>query len=305
MSRQSLVNELHKQARKNFKRRHVIIKHIDDLWQADLVEMGAFAKENNGFRFLLTVIDAFSKFAWMVPLKTKSANKVTKAMESILKGKRKPDNLQTDMGKEFYNKEFQRLMEKYKINHYSTFSNLKASIVERFNRTLKNMMWKQFSMQGTYHWINIYKDLLKKYNSKKHRTIGVAPNQVSSENESLIAKNAYKYPKAFKSGKFKVGDHVRISKYKHVFDKGYTPNWTTELFKIRSVQNTNPVTYLLEDYQGQPVLGGFYEYELLQTQYPDTYLIEKIIRTKGDKAFVKWLGFSKEHNSWVNRNEII
>lgn len=305
MNREQIVDELHKQARRNFKRRRVIIKGIDDLWQADLVEMGAFSSVNKGYRFLLTVIDTFSKFAWGVALKTKAASDVTKAMENIFKEGRLPKNLQTDAGKEFYNKDFKQLMKKYKINHYSTYSTLKASIVERFNRTIKGMMWKKFSLQGTFNWINIYQTLIAKYNSKKHRTIGVAPIEVNSQNEGLIAKAAYKHTKIFKDGKFKVGDHVRISKYKHVFDKGYTPNWTTEIFKIRCIQNTFPVTYLLEDYQGQPVLGGFYEHELLRTQYPNTYLIEKIIKTRGNRALVKWLGFSDQHNSWINKNEII
>lgn len=105
--------------------------------------------------------------------------------------------------------------------------------------------------------------------------------------------------------KYSIGDFVRISKYKKIFEKGYTPNYTTEIFKIVQVNKKYPITYLLEDYQGQPILGQFYEPELLKTKHSNSYLIEKVIQRKGTKSFVKWLGFNNTHNSWVNNNEII
>lgn len=299
MDKRGIVDELHKAARRNFKRRHVIVKYIDDLWQADLVEMGAYSSENNKFRYLITIIDTFSKYAWGVPVKNKTAEEVTKAFSKILEGARKPKNLQTDDGKEFFNQKFKSLMDKHHINHYSTYSVLKASIVERFNRTLKSMMWKEFSANGSYNWIDIIKTLIKSYNNKVHRTIKMRPSDVTRKNSQELLKTAYNHLKVLAPSKFSVGDLVRISKYKHVFEKGYTPNWTTEIFKVTTVQNTNPVTYLLEDYEGNPIKGGFYEYELMKTKHPDTFLIEKIIRRKGGKQLVKWLGFNSKHNSWI------
>lgn len=304
-TKRTLVNELHKQARKNFKRRRVVMKGIDDLWQADLVEMGNYSTYNNHFRYLLTVIDTFSKYAWVAPLKSKNSTNVAKAMSDIFKLGRIPKNLQTDDGKEFFNKIFKNLMNKYNINHYSTYSVMKASIIERFNRTLKGMMWKEFSYNGSYHWIDLYKDLVNRYNRKIHRTIKIAPINVNSKNEKMLLDTVYNRLKIYRIPKFHVGDNVRISKYKHVFEKGYTPNWTTEIFKIKSVKNTNPKTYILEDYQGNKIEGGFYDEELSKTRFPDVYLVEKILRTKDDKAYVKWLGFSNQHNSWINKNEIL
>jgi len=254
---------------------------------------------------MLTVIDTFSKFAWVVPLKSKTAKEVTAAMSYIFNQGRLPKNLQTDNGKEFYNNQFSSLMQRHNINHYSTFSTLKASIIERFNRTLKGMMWKQFSLQGNYKWIHLYQDLVDMYNSKKHRTIGIQPREVSQDNEKEILQNKFNHRKVFLRGKFKIGDFVRISKYKHIFSKGYTPNWTTEIFKISKVQNTFPVTYLLEDYQGNHIKGGFYENELQETRFPDIFLVEKVLKTSGNRAFVKWLGFSSQHNSWINKKEIL
>lgn len=299
MSKREVVEELHKPSRRNYPKRRVVIKGLDDLWQADLVEMLPYSNENKNYRYLLTVIDTFSKFAWTVPIKNKTAIEVTTAMENIFNNGRSPKNLHTDDGKEFFNKSFQNLMQKYQINHYSTFTQLKASIVERFNRTLKNLMWKEFSTNGSYKWIDILPTLTETYNNSKHRTIKIKPSEVNAANEKHLLSTIYSYVKIHITPRFKVGDSVRISKYKHVFEKGYTPNWTTEIFKITKIQRTNPITYLLEDYQGNPIRGGFYELELQKTKFPDTYLIEKILLKKKNKMFVKWLGFSSDHNSWI------
>lgn len=153
--RNQVVEELHKPARRNYTRRAVDIRDIDETWQADLVEMIPYAQENKSFKYMLTVIDVFSKYAWAVPIKQKAGKDVTVAMLSILKQGRVPKNLQTDRGKEFYNKEFENLMKRYNINLYSTYSNLKASICERFNRTLKTKMWKLFSLNGNHQWLKI------------------------------------------------------------------------------------------------------------------------------------------------------
>lgn len=305
MSRRQIINELHKPARKKFKRRSVTIRGLDDLWQADLVDMSVYSSENKGFRFLLTVIDGFSKYAWALPIKNKSATVVTNAMQSIFNKKRFPRNLQTDDGKEFFNKSFRQLMKKLDINHYSTFSSLKASIVERFNRTLKNMMWKEFSMNGNYRWTGLLKKLIKKYNSTKHRTIKMRPVEVGPLNEVHLLSTVYQKRKVISRPRYSKGDHVRISKHKHVFEKGYTPNWSTEIFKINEIRKTEPRTYILEDYQQDLIQGAFYEQELTPAKHPDLYLVEKIIKRKGDQAFVKWLGFPSAHNTWVNIKDVL
>lgn len=134
-SKRQVVNEIHKPARINFKRRKVIIKALKDLIQMDLVEMIPYFKENGGYKYILVAINCFSKFVWASPLKDKSAIQVVRATEKILK-EETPLNIQTDMGKEFYNNEFKKLMKKYSINHYSAYSEKKASIVERVNRIL-------------------------------------------------------------------------------------------------------------------------------------------------------------------------
>ena len=304
--RRRLVEELHAPARRNFPRRRVIVRGYDDLWQADIVEMRPYSSFNRGHHYILTVIDALSKYAWAVPLKSKGGSETSNAIAEIIRASgRCPKNLQTDMGKEFYNADVQKLLKRRGINHYSTYSVLKASIDERFNRTLKNDMWKMFTLNGSYKWIDELSRLVSDYNARKHRTIGMRPVDVTPAVAARLLDTVYSAIKIAGPARFKVGDSVRVSKYKTIFEKGYTPNWTTEVFKIVKVQRTNPVTYLLEDYRGKSVAGAFYEYELHRAAHPDVYLVEKVLRRKGNKVYVKWLGFDGSHNSWIHKDNVV
>ena len=304
--KEQLVEELHAPARKNFPRRRVIVRGYDDLWQADVVEMRPYARFNKGHNYILTVIDVLSKYAWAVPLKSKSGNEMSETIAKIIRDdKRCPKNFQTDRGKEFYNANVQKLMKKHNINHYSTYSVMKASIVERFNRTLKNNMWKMFTLNGNYNWIDALPRLVVDYNARKHCAIGMKPIDVTPAIADKLLNTVYNNVKIAAPARFKVGDSVRVSKFKTIFDKGYTPNWTTEVFKIVKVQKTNPATYVLEDSRGNPIAGGFYEYELHRVANPDVYLMEKVLRKKGDEVYVKWLGLDKSHNSWIHKNNIL
>lgn len=137
----------------------------------------------------------------------------------------------------------------------------------------------------------------------------MSPNEVDSENEQELLDTVYKYNREYserRMAKFRVGDYVRISKYRTIFDKSYTPNWTTEIFSVRKVQyNTNPITYLLKSYQNEEIQGAMYAEELQHVQNPHEYLIEKILRRKPGYVYVKWLGFGNEHNSWIREKDIL
>lgn len=304
--KKGVVEELHKPARRKYPRRCVEIRGLYDLWQADLVEMIPYASVNKGNKYLLTVIDTCSKKAWAEPLKSKTGQDVTGAMERVLKdAKTAPKNLQVDMGSEFYNSNCKALMKKHGINLYSTYSTIKASIIERFNRTLKTKMWKEFSLRGSYKWIDMLKRLLHEYNHAVHRSIGMKPACVKKKHEKRILErldeaSKLNHRQVLPKPKLKRGDLVRLSKQKALFAKGYTPNWGTELFKVTQVKPTRPVTYILEDLKGEPIKGGFYAEELQKTKFPDTYLVEKIVRKKKNMGYVKWLGFDSSHNSWIN-----
>lgn len=299
-SKRGIVNEIHKPVRKNFPRRSVIIKGYDDLWQADLAEFIPHAKINKGYKYLLLVIDCYSKYLWTRALKSKTASEVSDAFESILKLDRKPKNLQTDDGTEFFNKSFATVMKKHDINHYSTYSVKKASIVERVIRTIKNWLYKEFSFRGNYKWIDIIKDIVLKYNNRRHRTTSMRPNNVDASTKVILKK--YSVRRILQKSKFKVGDFVRISKYKSIFEKGYTGNWTAEIFQVYRISRGNPQTYFIKDFEGIPIKGQFYGEELLKSDYPDTYLVEKVLRKRGNNLYVKWLGY--KNPTWIPKSAI-
>lgn len=310
MMKHQIVKELHKPARKNFIRRSVILKDIDDLWQADLIDMQSYKNCNRGMKYILVVIDCFSKYAWAMPIKSKSKSDVVLAFKHIIKtSMRNPLNLQTDNGTEFYNEDFKKLMKSFNINHYSTYSVKKASIVERLIRTIKNKLYKCFSLNGNYEWIGkTLNDVIWIYNNSKHRTIKFKPVEVNEQNKYEVMRNiqnSHKCTTKKRIVKLKVGDKVRISKYKSCFAKGYTPNWSTEIFIIKKVIDSNPPTFHLEDVHKQPILGSFYQEELQKVKFSNIYLVEKIIRRKGNKLLVKWLGLTDAENSWIDKKDVV
>ena len=255
---QQLANQLHKPITKNFSKRKVISNGIDKIWAADLVEMQKFGKWNKGIRYLLMVIDVFSKYGWIKPLKDKKAESVSKAFDEIFeKSKRKPSMLRTDKGSEFISKHFKELLNKTGIKMYHTENEEKSSVFERWNRTMKNRMWKMFTMNNnTVYWDKLDK-LVDDYNNTKHSILKMTPNEASKkENEEKVFVNVYSdliYWKP-KKPKFAIGDKVRISKYKRrVFDKGYTPNWTEEVFVVNKVLPTKPITYEIIDSMGEEI----------------------------------------------------
>ena len=274
------------------------------IWGADLVEMQDRSKQNNGYRYMLNVIDVFSKYAWSVPLKDKSGVTVTEAFKLIVKNSdRLPKFLWVDEGKEFYNKNMNEWLKENSITMYSTHGEHKSAVVERFNGTIKRKMWRRFTAENTNNWINMIGDLISKYNNTKHSTIEMTPVEGSKkENEAYIIGSRKPINVENKKNKFVVGDRVRISRIKGIFEKGYLPNWSEEVYNISKVQHTSPVTYILKDTLGETLQGGFYEEELQKTNQ-GIYRVEKVIKTKKIKgveyALVKWSGYNEKHNEWI------
>ena len=237
----------------------VITTGIDKIWCSDLVEMQQF-KWNKGCRYLLMVLDLFSKYGWIVPLKDKKGETVAESFKTIFKEDRKPQYLWTDKGKEYYNKNMRELLEKNSITLYSTENEEKSSVYERWNRTIKTKMWKQFTVQGNTIYLDILPKILSQYNNSKHSSIKMTPIEASKKkNESAVYFNLYGDMKqSSPKPRFKIGDKVRISKYKRkVFDKGYTPNWTEEIFLVDKIQSTNPITYRLKDLNNEKYKAAF------------------------------------------------
>ena len=299
-----LSEELHKSKRKNYPRRKIIVNHINEIFAADLVEMQKFSKLNKGYRYLLTCIDIFSKFAWVIPLKDKRGITIKNALEKIFK-QRKSKFLWTDRGTEFYNKQVQDLLNENNIKLYSTNnSEIKSAVIERFNRTFKNMMYKKSTENNNTIFYNILDELVNNYNNKYHSTIKMTPIEGSKKvNENKI-KNIYNFEKTEKPGKFKIGDRVRISLEKNIFEKSYETNWTEEIFVIYDIKYSNVPYYYLKDLNNEKLDGTFYEQELQKTKQDDLYTIEKILKTNKNKIYVKWRGYDSSFNSWIDKNTV-
>ena len=226
---------------------------------------------NDGYRFLLTVIDVLSKYAWVVPLKDKTGKSLVDALDVVFKKDgRVPERLQTDAGKEFLNKEFQRFLTSKNVLHFVTYNETKAQIVERFNRTLKNRMWRYFTFQNGRRYVEVLPSLVEGYNKAYHPSIGTAPERVTRINAQDIWHRFYGKDFVKRSTrvrfKFKVGDKVRISKKKGTFEKGYLPNWTEEVFSIALRLRRIPPVYRLREYDGTMLDGTFNEHELQRFQ---------------------------------------
>ena len=237
---------LHKPARIRFSSRKYKVSGIDDQFQADLVDMQAYAAKNDGFKHILTVIDMFSRYGWALPIKSKTAKDVKPAFESIFES-RKPIKLQTDSGLEFESNAMQAFWNLHNIKQFSVKSQYKAAMVERFNRTLKTKMWRYFTHNNTHRWLEVLPLLVEAYNNSRHRIIKMAPAEVNKDNEMKmwmsmqgLAVNA--------CHSLKVGDSVRLSKVKNVFKKGYLPSWTEEVFSVSQLLNTDPPQIKVKDY---------------------------------------------------------
>ena len=229
------------------------MNEIDDVWAADLVEMQEWKNVNKGYRYILNVVDCFSKFAWSVPLKDKKGETVLDSFKYIVKiSDRKP----------------------------------------------------------AYIWVDdMLDDLVSKYNNSYHSTIRMRPIDASKlENESEVWENLFRDDKQAKtSKKFKIGDTVRISRIKGIFEHGFLPNWTEQIYKIHEINNSTPVTYILKDLKDEIIEGGFYKEELQKTSQ-DVFRIEKVLRKKKingiEHGLVKWIGYNDKFNEWLPVSKI-
>ena len=205
---------------------------------------------------------------------------------------RKTNKIWVDNGKEFYNSSFKKWLKVNDIEMYSIHNEGKSVVAERLIRTLKTKIYKYPTSISKNAYIDKLDDIVNEYNNTYHRTIKMKPVDIKGNTyiDSMELRSNHKDPK------FKVGDHLRISKYKNIFAKGYTPNWSEEVFVIKKVKNTVPWTYVINDLNGEEIIGTFYEKELQKTNQQE-FRIEKVIKRKGDKLYVKWKGYDSSFNS--------
>ena len=297
---EQLADELHQAIIRKFEKRKVHAAFKDNIWGVNLADMQLLSKYNKGTRFLLCVIDIFSKYVWVVPLKDKKGISIVKAFQIILKqSNKKPNKTWVDKGSEFYNAYFKKWLLDNNIVMYSTHNEGKSVVAERFIRTLKSKIYKYMTSISKNVYIDKLDDIVDEYNNTYHTTIKMKPIDVK-DNTYINADKEINN----KDPKFKVGDHVRISKYKNIFAKEYRPNWSEEVFVIKNVKNTVPWTYVSNDLNGEEITGTFYEKELQKTNQEE-FRIKKVIRRKGDKLYVKWKGYNNSFNSWIDKASLV
>ena len=286
---QDLSEESNKPVIDKFERKNIVINHIDEIHSCDLVDMQKYSKVNRGYKYIFTNIDIFSKYARSFSIKSKKISDIKPCFQKIFK-QQKPKYIWSDQESAFFSKEMLKFFEDDNVKIYHTYSNLKAVVIERFNRSLRELMMKEFVKNNNTIWYNILPKLIKTYNNRYHRSIKMKPIDVNKSNEKHIKNTIYNYDKANKKPKYKINDLVRISlKRRELFDKA-TGNikWSEEIFKIHSIDKSNIISYKIKDLNNEIIKGIFYEKELQLTKNTsDEYIIEKILKTKGNKMYVK------------------
>ena len=247
---------------KEFQRIQIQTHYKDECWSIDLIDRSSLSKYNKNYKFIFTIIDNHTKYAWAIPIKDKTGKSTTTALKSLIeKTKRKPVKIWSDRGKEFYNRTFLDFLRERNFHIYSTHSDLKAVFVERFNRTLLDLIKEPIYIEGKACLLNHLDAAVEKYNNRVHGTIKMTPFEMVTNNQLIPNKNNFEN----KQPKFHVGDYVRVPDKRNLYSKGYTTNWNRELFKIHKSNSTNPVTYGLVDENNEQIEGKYYEQELLRS----------------------------------------
>jgi len=313
---------MHKLPRKNFTRRRVIVSGPREQFQCDLVDMSKHAHENKNYKWILVVIDVFTKKAWAQPVKSKQSADIISAFKNVFNdvGQPFPNKLQSDKGLEFKARPVQAYLTDLGIKWFSSEDDVtKASVVERLNRTLKKKMYMKFYAQNNQKWLDMLPDLLEGYNKTKHSSIKMTPemaDSMDSERVETVRNNLYGPTSRLNVGikkevkspasteEFKVGDHVRIVKHRMAFVKSYLPNFRDEVFVIDDIYNQIPKVYHLKDLDNEEIKGWFYGSEIQKVTKPDLFKVEEVLERKGDKVFVKWLGYGPKFNSWIHKSAL-
>ena len=228
-----LANELHATIIKTFTKRKVYSSYVDHIWGLDLADMQKLSNKNNSVKYLLCVIDIYSKYAWVKGLTDKKGISVGNAFKEIIdKYGRKPDKIWVDNGKEFYNIFFEKFSNDNNIEMYLIYNEGKLLVAERVIGTLKTNIYKYVTAINDNVYYDHLDKIVEKYNNTVNRSIKMKPINVKNSDNKTYVVTPNK-----QSAKFKINDLLRISQFKNVFAKGYSPNWSKEIFKISSVKN--------------------------------------------------------------------
>lgn len=266
---------LHKRVVRNFKRNPYIITAIDGLWESDLADLSMFAKENDGVKFIMVVIDVFTKYAWVECILNKNASTVTTAFKRVLDRAdgRRPVVFRSDRGKEYKNSTLAGFLDSRNIKQQfpQTTSLFKASIAEAFIKNMKLRIYRYFTSKGgkSHRYVHIIQDIIRAYNDTVHTTTKFRPSAIRPEDAPAVYENTRRkhandvHTFDRSKPKFSVGDPVLVVLKRNVFHTGYAQQYGKEIYRVRKVINKMPYRlYMLETQQRKPVEGKLYAQEL-------------------------------------------
>lgn len=314
----------HRRVVRNYERLATVAPGPYTVWQADLGVMNMLVKQNKGYAYYLLCIDCFTRKLFVEPLKDKTAGEVIEAFKKIFIKTRGhlPWRIITDQGKEFTSTSVQSFFKNHQIQHYCNYTSPKfhAGMAERANRTLKERLSRYFTEKGTKKWIDVIAHLVVAINRSPSRGLGgIAPDDVTFSNSASLRtlfnkRIQEKYNRQKQKNLLSVGQRVRIEKHKHVFEKGYQPNFTSEIFTIQRVRKESaPVTYALTDDTGQKIKGWFYRADLCPIysrsggkMWEIEKILDKVLKREegGEFMLVKWKGLDDTYNSWIPSHSI-
>lgn len=301
---------LHTPLRKKFPRTQWLTSGIDHIWQIDLVDLKKFKYENSHYEYILTCIDIFSKKAWVYPIKKKTPAETSRIFQKIFTQGRIPKIICLDKGNEFKG-ECKKLFDKNKIQIITSKTRLKAAVIERFNRTIRAKMFRVFTFRKNKKYIDILDKLVESYNNSYHRSIKTTPNSVFEKDTGKISKILYGDSDTFSwdnyiQFKYHKGDFVRMSLEKNIFEKGYTPNFSKEIYMIFRQLASKPPRYNIMSLDGIEFDYNFYTEELqkvIKTDFP--YDMYKIHEQMNDKLLVEKLNSKNYSKKWCDKNKFL
>ena len=321
--RKQVAYTRHKKPRLTFPRRKVLTLRIDYTWASDLIVVDSSVNFNNGYQYILTVVDLFSRKLWVRKLKQKSKKEMEAALRSIVEENhgKSPYKLWTDEGQEYLC--LKDLYEEMEIERYSTRNpKIKSSYAERMNKTIQDLLYKAMTARNTARWIDLLDDAVSIHNDRVSSVLhGLTPNEAHEKRneEFLRAKfleDFAKYKKQFarQKSKFSEGDTVRLLKKRNVFSRGYEPSFESEIHIVKKVMRTYPLTYKIEGKQ-----RAYYSQEMVRADAAETpmeknYFIEKTRRVKtkklrsgasvgGETEFLLKAKNDPSQSSWITESE--
>ena len=316
---------LFKQNRRHFPRLKIRVKGANRILSADLADFQRIAHYNDGYRYALVGVDAFSRYAWVVPLKTKSGLEVANGLEGAIFSRcLRYQRIHVDQGKEFYNHIVTSMLARYNCSVYSTYnSKIKAAHAERFIRTLKGKLYRAMNLANTWRWLDFLPDVVHGYNHRPHSAFNLkyTPFEVHHENElqekikRMLYDSSEQRDDASSSHhqlrvvKYKPGDVVRLSQSRALHYRGYFPQNSEELFKVKSMRVISGIsTYRLKDLNNDSVPGIFYDEDLVLAAEKEYYPIDQVIRERGKGSakeyFVSFIGYPASFNAWVKAGDL-